>query len=227
MNEFVSGVKNIDSLVEIGNIIANNLPNQNGFRESKIIEIKIKEEKVIGPEKSSVDCELTDVIKWDDLIFKIKRRGFLPGFCKTFVDTTNSDFNKEKMMLFYNVEKGLIIYAESNCNTKYVSKARVHGEVSFKNQVFELTIDKILREHYLAHLNKSNKINVSLDITKELEFKFDFLDNFFNFSKKWSEIPYLYFVNAAEEQYGDFDLQGLTKRCIMASCKEIREIIGY
>lgn len=227
MNGFVSGVKNIDSLVEMGNIIANNLPNQNGFRESRIIEIKIQEEKIIGLNNFKVSSDSPSAIKWGDFLFSITRRGFLPGFCKTFIDTTNSDLNKEKMMLFYNVEKGLIIYAESTCNTKYVSRARVHGEVSFKNQVFELTIDKILKEHSLEHLNKSNKINVSLDITKELEFKFDFLDNFFDFSKKWSEIPYLYFVNAAEEQYGNFDLQGLTKRCIMASCKEIREIIGY
>lgn len=227
MNGFVNEVKNIDSLIEIGNIIANNLPNQNGFRESKIIEIKIQEEKVMGLNNSNITVDLQNIIKWDDFIFSITKRGFLPGFCKTFVNDTKSDVTKEKMMLFYNVEKGLIIYAESKLNTRYVSRARVYGEVSFKNEVFELTIDKILREHALHHLNKSNKINLSLDITKELEFKFDFLDNFFYFSEKWSEIPYLYFVNSSEEQYGDFDIERLTKRCIMASCKEVRKIIGY
>ena len=162
-------------------------------------------------------------ITWIQFIEVAKAYGFKSGYCQKFTGTGWSDKGiEEEEIIFYHEEKGLILHAES-FNGKSVNKAHVHGEVKIADKLEEKQWEAL--NGYSHGGNGNGTMHFEVDVREGFRFHLDALSEAFEFSKSWSEVPFLWFLNYMDSKVENYDFEKITNKKINASTSEVKKII--
>ena len=163
-------------------------------------------------------------MKLHDFVEIAKACGFKSGFCHKFTGTGWSDEGvEEEEIIFFHEEKGLLLYAET-FGGESVNDAHVFGEVKINGE-------KLTRRQFDALNgcsyggNKNGTISFEVDVREGFRFHLDALSETFEFSKSWSKLPFLWFVNYMEKKVENYDYEKITMKKIDASTPEVHKII--
>ena len=164
-------------------------------------------------------------ITWNDFIEIAKAYGFKCGFCQKFTGTGWSDEKgiEEEEIIFFHEEKGLILHAES-FDGKSVNSAKVYGEV-------KLNGDKLEEEQWNAlngcsHGGNGNgTMYFNVDVREGFRFHLDAVSEAFEFSKSWSKVQFLWFLNYMDTKKKNYNYEKINKKKIASCIPEVRKII--
>ena len=164
-------------------------------------------------------------ITWHDFIEIAKAYGFKCGFCQKFTGTCCSDKKgvEEEEIIFFHEGKGLILHAES-FDGKYVNSAKVYGEV-------KLNGDKIEEDQWNAlngcsHAGNGNgTMYFNVDVREGFRFHLDAVSEAFEFSKSWSKVQFLWFLNYMDTKKKNYNYEEINKEKIASCTPEVRKII--
>lgn len=167
--------------------------------------------------KSIKDTDL--LISWVDFIEIAKAYGFKSGYCHKFIGEFPKDTPiEEEEIIFFNEEKGLILYAESFNN--HMNSAIIYGEVKSKHKN---SFDALNGCSFGS--NKNGTIHFFVDVREGLRRHLDRLSDAFEFSKSWSETPFLWFLNYMDTKDENYNFKEITKKKIESSSPEVKHII--
>lgn len=161
---------------------------------------------------------------WQDFIEIAKAYGFKCSFCKKFTGTGWSDKGvEEEEIIFFHEEKGLILHAES-FDGKSVNSAKVYGEVKLTGDKFEENQWEALRG--CSHGgNENGTLSFNVDVREGFRFHLDAISEAFEFSKVWTTVPFLWFLNYMDTKDKNYNYKKINKQKINACTPEVRKII--
>lgn len=162
-------------------------------------------------------------ITWIEFIEIAKAYGFKSGYCQKFTGTGWSDKGvEEEEIIFFHEEKGLILHAES-FNGKSVNSAKVYGEVKIGDKLEENQYEALNGCSHSGNGNCTMSFNV--DVREGFRFHLNALSEAFEFSKSWSTLPFLWFLNYMDSKDENYDFKKITKLKINTSTSEVKKII--
>lgn len=162
-------------------------------------------------------------ITWIDFIEIAKAYGFKSGYCQKFTGTGWSDKGvEEEEIIFFHEEKGLILHAES-FDRKSVNSATVYGEVKIGDKLEKNQWEAL---NGCSHGGNGNgTMFFDVDVREGFRFHLDALSEAFEFSKSWSKVPFLWFLNYMDTKNENYSYEKINKQKIDASTPEVRKII--
>lgn len=162
-------------------------------------------------------------ITWIDFIVIVKAYGFKSGYCQKFTGTGWSDKGvEEEEIIFFHEEKGLILHAESFNGTS-VNSAKVYGEVKIGDKLEKNQWEAL---NGCSHCGNGNgTMSFDVDVREGFRFHLDALSEAFAFSKSWSKVPFLWFLNYMDTENENYSYEKINKQKIDASTPEVRKII--
>lgn len=162
-------------------------------------------------------------ITWIDFVEIAKAYGFKSGYCQNFTGTGWSDKDvEEEEIIFFHEEKGLILHAESY-NGKSVNSAKVYGEVKMGDKIEKNQWEALKGCSHGGNGNGTMYFNV--DVREGFRFHLDALSEAFEFSKRWSEVPFLWFLNYMDTKDENYSYKKINEQKIDACTHEVRKII--
>lgn len=162
-------------------------------------------------------------ITWIEFIEITKAYGFKSGYCQKFTGTGWSDKGvEEEEIIFFHEEKGLILHAES-FSGKSVNSAKVYGEVKIGDKLEEKQWEAL--NGYSHGSNGNGTMHFEVDVREGFRFHLDAISEAFEFSKNWSEVPFLWFLNYMDSKVENYDFKKITNQKINASTSEVKKII--
>lgn len=171
-------------------------------------------------ETGGKECEDTYwAMPWDKFVDVVKKYGFEVGFHQEF-NGEKSEV-KEEEYIFYHKEKGLILYAESYYRSS-VNHASVYGELKNDDNLMSL-------REYTPHINRDENekgaTTVHIDAREWMCRSIDFLSENFGLSPKWTDVPFLWFVNHMDIKKQGHDYKKINEQKLSQCTPEVREII--
>ena len=162
-------------------------------------------------------------ITWQKFVEIVKAYGFKSGYCQKFTGTGWSDKGvEEEEIIFFHEEKGLILHAESY-DGKSVNSAKVYGEVKIGE---ELERNQWEALNGCSHGGNGNgTMSFDVDVRAGFRFHLDALSEAFEFSKSWTKVPFLWFLNYMDTKDKNYSYEEINKQKINASTPEVRRII--
>ena len=162
-------------------------------------------------------------ITWIDFIEIAKAYGFKSGYCQKFTGTGWSDKGvEEEEIIFFHEEKGLILHAESY-DGESVNSAKVYGEVKIGDKLEKNQCEAL---NGCSHGGNGNgTMSFDVDVREGFRFHLDALSEAFEFSKSWSKVPFLWFLNYMDTKNENYSYEKINKQKIDASTPEVRKII--
>lgn len=162
-------------------------------------------------------------ITWQSFIEIAKTYGFKSGYCQKFTGTGWSGKGvEEEEIIFFHEEKGLILYAESY-NGKSVNNAKVYGEVKISENIERNQWNAL---NGCSHSGNGNgTMSFDVDVREGFRFHLDALSEAFEFSKTWTKVPFLWFLNYMDTKNKSYDYEKISMKKIKASTPEISKII--
>lgn len=162
-------------------------------------------------------------ITWQKFVEIVKAYGFKSGYCQKFTGTGWSDKGvEEEEIIFFHEEKGLILHAESY-DGKSVNSAKVYGEVKIGE---ELERNQWEALNGCSHGGNGNgTMSFDVDVREGFRFHLDALSEAFEFSKSWTKVPFLWFLNYMDTKDKNYSYEEINKQKINASTPEVRRII--
>lgn len=162
-------------------------------------------------------------ITWIDFIEIAKAYGFKSGYSQKFTGTGWSDKGvEEEEIIFFHEEKGLILHAESYYG-KSVNSAKVYGEVKIGNKLEKNQWEALIGCSHGG--NGNGTMSFDVDVREGFRFHLDALSEAFEFSKSWSKVPFLWFLNYMDTKNENYSYEKINKQKIDASTPEVRKII--
>ena len=162
-------------------------------------------------------------ITWQKFVEIVKAYGFKSGYCQKFTGTGWSDKGvEEEEIIFFHEEKGLILHAESY-DGKSVNSAKVYGEVKIGEELERNQWEALNGCSHGGNGNGTMSFNV--DVRKGFRFHLDALSEAFEFSKSWTKVPFLWFLNYMDTKDKNYSYEKINKQKIDASTPEVRKII--
>ena len=162
-------------------------------------------------------------ITWIDFNEIAKAYGFKSGYCQKFTGTGWSDKGvEEEEIIFFHEEKGLILHAESY-DGKSVNSANVYGEVKIGNKLEKNQWEALSGCSHGG--NGNGTMSFDVDVREGFRFHLDALSEAFEFSKSWSKVPFLWFLNYMDTKNENYSYEKINKQKIDASTPEVRKII--
>ncbi len=164
-------------------------------------------------------------ITWQDFIEIVKAYGFKCGFHQNFTGTGLSDNGvEEEEIIFFHEEKGLILHAES-FDGKFVSSAKMYGEVKLNDGKLERSQLDALNGCIYGD-NGNGTMYFIVDVREGFRFHLDAVLDAFEFSKSWSKVvPFLSFHNYMDTKDKNYDYEKINKQKIAVCTPEVRKII--
>lgn len=163
-------------------------------------------------------------ITWQTFIEIAKAYGFKRGYCQKFTGTGWSDKGvEEEEIIFFHEEKGLILHAESY-DGKSVNSAIVYGEVKINGGKLERNQWDALNGCSNGS-NENGTMSFEVDVREGFRFHLDALSEAFEFSKSWTKVPFLWFLNYMDTKDKNYSYEKINKQKINASTPEVRKII--
>lgn len=163
-------------------------------------------------------------VTWDDFIKIVKDYGFKVGYSEKFTGIHQWDDKRveEEEVIFYNEDKGLILYAESYNGTS-VNRADVYAEVKRGEYITDEQREAL---NDCSHgVNEIGTMYVQVDGREGLRFHVDALSKAFELSKTWGTVPFLWFLNYMDIRDKNYDYTKINKRKLDACKAEVRKII--
>lgn len=162
-------------------------------------------------------------ITWQKFVEIVKAYGFKSGYCQKFTGTGWSDKGvEEEEIIFFHEEKGLILHAESY-DGKSVNSAKVYGEVKIGE---ELERNQWEALNGCSHGGNGNgTMSFDVDVREGFRFHLDALSEAFEFSKSWTKVPFLWFLNYMDTKDKNYSYEEINKQKINASTPEVHRII--
>ena len=162
-------------------------------------------------------------ITWIDFIEIAKAYGFKSGYCQKFTGTGWSDKGvEEEEIIFFHEEKGLILHAES-FDGKSVNSAKVYGEVKIGDKLEKNQWEAL---NGCSHGGNGNgTMSFDVDVREGFRFHLDALSEAFEFSKSWSKVPFLWFLNYMDTKNKNYSYEKINMQKIVASTPEVYKII--
>ena len=162
-------------------------------------------------------------ITWIDFIEIAKAYGFKSGYCQKFTGTGWSDKGvEEEEIIFFHEEKGFILHAES-FDGRSVNSAKVYGEVKIGDKLEKNQWEAL---NGCSHGGNGNgTMSFDVDVREGFRFHLDALSEAFEFSKSWSKVPFLWFLNYMDTKNKNYSYKKINKQKIDASTPEVRKII--
>lgn len=156
---------------------------------------------------------------WLEFIEIVKAYGFTIGYCQKFTGTNSAE---EEEILFFHEEKGLILHAESY-NGEFVNSAEVYGEVKIGDKLEENQWEAL---NGCSHGSNGNgTMAFTVDVRKGFRFHLDSLSEAFEFSKSWTKVPFMWFLNYMDTKIQNYDYKKITSKKIDACTPEVKKII--
>lgn len=168
-------------------------------------------------------------LKWNDFISLIEQYGFKKGLRYDFVAPKYRDDEEDRIeeaILFYQTEKGLILWATSFGNKDHINSGSVYGMIKYKN--WEDTWEALNHSSNGSNGEKDKNIRYfSLDIREGLIHKLNGIDNTLKLLSKWSgDLPFLWFLDYTEEKQPNYDYKAITEDKIKKCPEEMQNIIN-
>lgn len=161
-------------------------------------------------------------ITWPKFIDIAKNYGFECGYSQKFAGTGYSGHVEEEEIIFYHKKKGLILHAES-FDGKSVNSAKVYGEVKIADK---LTTEQLAAVNGCSFgSNKNGTMQFDVDVREGFICHLEALSEAFEFSQKWSTVPFLWFLNYMDTKDPDYDYKKITHEKINAASNEVSKII--
>ena len=164
---------------------------------------------------------------WKQFIKLTKAYGFKCGFCQKFTDTGiwpwSNKGPEEEEIIFFHEEKGFILYA--NSYRTYVKEAKLYGEIK-ADVLKKCQLDALSGCDYAR--NGDGTMTLEADVSEGFCFKFNALVETFEFSKSWSKVPFLWFLNYVETEQEDYSRdsrQKINEKKIAYCTPEVSRII--
>lgn len=163
-------------------------------------------------------------ISWQDFIDIAKSYGFECSLRQKFTAKTFSNENvEEEEIIFFHKEKGLILYAESYDGSS-VNSAKIYGEVKVSGKKLEENQwDALSGCSYCG--NENGTISFNIDVREGLIFHLDAVSEAFEFSKSWSNVQFLWFLNYMDTKKEDYSRKEINNQKIDACTPDVRKII--
>ncbi len=161
-------------------------------------------------------------ISWKNFLEIAKKHNFKIGYSKNFIGTGWSDDGTvEEEVILFDDENGLIIYAESFDGTR-VNNAKLYGE-AFTNGPIEEKHRRALNGSSHEY-NENGTVSFDFDIREGFVFYLNKMLHTFEFSKTWTNVPFLWFLNYMENKT-EKDYEAINRRKIAESAPEVSKII--
>ena len=105
-----------------------------------------------------------------------------------------------------------------------MNSAKVYGEVRIGDK---LEANQWEALNGCSHGGNGNgTMHFDVDVREGFRFHLDALSEAFEFSKSWSEVPFLWFLNYMDTKDKNYNYKKITKQKIDACTPEVRKIIG-
>lgn len=161
---------------------------------------------------------------WRECTKIILENGFEVGYKEEYaVKGLNGTI--DEIVLYYHKEKGLVLFAESYRNKNFIDKLKLYGELN--SATVDFTTEQMYASHYCSKTTP-NKLTTSFyfDTKEELFGKLNKLEKNFEFCKKWTCFPPSFHFFISDETIQKLNFNKIRMERIMASKKEVREIMG-
>lgn len=175
------------------------------------------------PKRKIVD-DINKETTWKEFIKKIEKEGFVLDYIHTYKGLFFNQMTEDEIVIYYNEEKGLVLFAESYFNRNKISQIQVYGEVkAIKSKMtesqmyasFHFKVREILRSTIM--FNTENKVGLLTDL--------DIIEESFEFCTKWTK-PFLPKLIGSEELMNrNLDFEKLVLERIKEA-KKVSDIIG-
>lgn len=164
-------------------------------------------------------------IEWGAFINLIEQHGFKEGLKYDFIAPKYNAREKDRIeqaILYYHPIKGLIIWATSHGN--HINSGKVHGMAKYNEW-----------EDVFSVLTGSNGDNgedeniryFDFDIREGLIHNINKVDNNLKLLPQWrGRLPFLWFLDYAEEKQPNYDYKVITAKKIAKCPKEMQDIIS-
>lgn len=163
-------------------------------------------------------------ISWIDFLKIAKSYGFEKGYSQKFIgsDWIEVNISVEEEIIFFHKEKGHILHAESYGENS-VNSAQVYAEVK---------IGKKLEENQWKALdccshgsNGNGTMHIRVDVRANFIFQLEKISKAFEFSKRWTVVPFLWFLNYMDTRKENYDYEEINTQKINSSSSEVQKII--
>lgn len=163
-------------------------------------------------------------ISWKECTKIILENGFEVGYKEDYA-VKGLDGTVDEIILYYHKEKGLILFAESYRNKNFVDKLKLYGELN--TATVDFTTEQKYATYYCSTTTENESTTSFYFNTKECLFeKLNKLVDNFEFCEKWTYFPPSLYFFISDETMKKLDFQKIRTERIMASKKEVREIMG-
>lgn len=225
-NENIEKLLNYDAIAEGENISGKHWSN---FSESDMKNVLINN---YLNSKSKEKClkynkDTYFQMSWEYFINLLKENNFSLAYENVFKYNKYGDNADEKEVIYYNKEKGLVIYATSFYNCTSVNSGTLYGEL----QSFDTKEDREGAWKYVSTggwRDFENRIlETSHDIREGLFYKLNQLESHGKFLNKWTnKNRFLWFVNYIEEDEEGYNYKEITKNKIKQCPIEFQNILN-
>lgn len=157
---------------------------------------------------------------WIEFIEIAKAYGFKSAYSQKFI---NGNGIEEEEILFFHEEKGLILHAESY-NGKSVNSAKVYGEVKIGDKLEKNQFEAL--NGCSSSNNGNGTMAFDVDVREGFRFHLNALTEAFEFSKSWTKVPFLWFLNYMDTKGPTYNYKKITSEKIDACTPEVKKIIG-
>lgn len=160
-------------------------------------------------------------MKWDEFKNLIKKHGFIPAL---EYDVKHDKYIDE-FIIYYHLNKGLIICADSYFNKEDVNGGTLYGEIQANSEEDREVIWKWISTGSCIDIEKGI-YKTSHDVREGLFSKLNTLESVGEFLPKWTnKDSFLWFVDYTESKKENFDYKEITNNKIKMCPKEFQDII--
>ena len=164
-------------------------------------------------------------MKWNDFISLIEQQGFKEGLRYNFIAPKyrdNEEDRIEEAILYYQPEKGLILWATSFMDD--INGGKVYGMVQYDEWE---NAWRILTSSHGDNGEEKKIRHFDFDIREGLIHNINKVDTNLKLLPKWrGQLPFLWFLDYLEEKQSDYDYKAITKNKIARCPDEMKNIIN-
>ena len=104
-----------------------------------------------------------------------------------------------------------------------MNSAKVYGEVKIGDELERNQLEALNGCSHGGYGNGTMSFNV--DVREGFRFHLDALSEAFEFSKSWTKVPFLWFLNYMDTKGANYSYEKINQQKIDASTPEVRKII--
>ena len=161
-------------------------------------------------------------MKWDDFKALLVQKGFKQALVYDF----KHDESIDEFIIYYHLEKGLIVKADSYYNKEKINDGTLYGEIQANDEESARTVWQWMSTGGCIDVEKLI-FETSQDVREGLFSKLDTLETAGKFLNRWSNPKrFLWLLDFTEHKDESYDYKKITNEKIKRCPVEMQEIIG-